>query len=371
DGAIYEWELATSKRLHEAVLKACGYTGLSLSADAKTVYAVGTDRKIKEILDAQQILREIPLTPEDMQPTSIALSHTGKSLIVGTSKGTVRSYKFPLTKADEFTEYLGHVGMINRLRITFQDEYIVSIGDDGLVILWKLQEHGVSKKDKESTFAEEILITKSDLEEKNTLIRELKQRVTELREENEYQLKLKEMNYAERIRDLTDKFMQEMENLKTKNTVVTGEKEKEANKHAEQVHDLLEKQNKELQDLESSNNQKLMLEYEKYQELQAKTQKTQEEYEKQIMELENRKEEEVTRQRMQYTTQLEKLKNDLILEREKTKQQSRDHEETKRQIEEDADEEILKMMQGNEQTLIECKEENISLKNKSTTFQRK
>ena len=58
-----------------------------------------------------------------------------------------------------------------------------------------------------------------------------------------------------------------------------------------------------------------MLEYEKYQDLQAKTQKTQEEYERQITELENRKEEEVTRQRMQYTAQLEKLKNDLILVR--------------------------------------------------------
>jgi maltodextrin utilization protein YvdJ len=80
----------------------------------------------------------------------------------------------------------------------------------------------------------------------------LKQRVAELREENDYQLKLKEMNYAERIRDLTDKFMQEMENLKTKNTVVTGEKEKESSKHAEQVHDLVEKQNKELQDLGKS-----------------------------------------------------------------------------------------------------------------------
>lgn len=130
-----------------------------------------------------------------------------------------------------------------------------------------------------------------------------------------------------------------------------------------------------------------MLEYEKYQDLQAKTQKTQEEYERQITELENRKEEEVTRQRMQYTAQLEKLKNDLILvswnslspihfkcsfqEREKNKQQSRDHEETKRQIEEDADEEILKLMQTHEQALIECKEENVNLRNKSTTFQRK
>ena len=58
-------------------------------------------------------------------------------------------------------------------------------------------------------------------------------------------------------------------------------------------------------------------------------------------------------------------------EREKNKQQSRDHEETKRQIEEDADEEILKLMQTHEQALIECKEENVNLRNKSTTFQRK
>ena len=53
DGAIYEWEVTTSKRLHEAVLKARGYTGLGISADAKTVFAVGTDRKIKEIYEAQ------------------------------------------------------------------------------------------------------------------------------------------------------------------------------------------------------------------------------------------------------------------------------------------------------------------------------
>jgi isocitrate dehydrogenase kinase/phosphatase len=56
-----------------------------------------------------------------------------------------------------------------------------------------------------------------------------------------------------------------------------------------------------------------MLEYEKYQDLQAKTQKTQEDYERQITELENQKEEEVSKKRMEYTSQLEKIKNDLIL----------------------------------------------------------
>lgn len=41
--------------------------------------------------------------------------------------------------------------------------------------------------------------------------------------------------------------------------------------------------------LESGNNQKLLLEYEKYQELQMKSQRMQEEYEKQIHEMEENK----------------------------------------------------------------------------------
>lgn len=48
---------------------------------------------------------------------------------------------------------------------------------------------------------------------------ELKTRVEELKMENEYQLRLKDMNYSEKIKELTDKFIQEMESLKTKNQV--------------------------------------------------------------------------------------------------------------------------------------------------------
>lgn len=51
---------------------------------------------------------------------------------------------------------------------------------------------------------------------------ELKTRVEELKMENEYQLRLKDMNYSEKIKELTDKFIQEMESLKTKNQVCLG-----------------------------------------------------------------------------------------------------------------------------------------------------
>lgn len=44
---------------------------------------------------------------------------------------------------------------------------------------------------------------------------ELKMSVEELRMENEYQLRLKDMNYNEKIRELTVKFNQQIKSLKT------------------------------------------------------------------------------------------------------------------------------------------------------------
>ena len=110
----------------------------------------------------------------------------------------------------------------------------------------------------------------------NSLMTELKTRVEELKMENEYQLRLKDMNYNDKIKELTEKFIQEMESLKTKNQVLRTDKDKEAARHEEDVGELLEKHSKELEDLESANNKKLMSEYEKYQELQNKSQKMQE-----------------------------------------------------------------------------------------------
>ena len=53
----------------------------------------------------------------------------------------------------------------------------------------------------------------------DTTMSELKTRVDELKMENEYQLRLKDMNYGEKIKELTDNFLQEIDALKAKNEV--------------------------------------------------------------------------------------------------------------------------------------------------------
>ena len=129
--------------------------------------------------------------------------------------------------------------------------------------------------------------------------------------ENEYQLRLKDMNYNEKIKELTEKFIQEMESLKTKNQVLKTDKDKEEAKHEEEIADLLEKHSKEHQDLESANNQKLMSEYEKYQELQAKSQKMQEDYERQLTEMEESKEQALEELTEYYENKLTEKSNQL------------------------------------------------------------
>ena len=53
DGAVYEWWPIEAKRINEVVLKTCAYSDITMSPSGKNLYAVGTDRTIKEIAESQ------------------------------------------------------------------------------------------------------------------------------------------------------------------------------------------------------------------------------------------------------------------------------------------------------------------------------
>ena len=194
DGAVYEWSVFTSKREGESVLKSCSYTDVTVSPEGKVIYAVGTDHTLKEISDSS-ILRDIHAG--DAIFTQVAISNSGKMLFTGTSIGTIRSIKYPLTTTGEWQEYQAHSLAVTKvtsfhnnlmlscrinyhhkrskcvfftfqLRLSYDDQYLFSVSEDGSFYVFKISEkegRGL-KRDKEVTFAEEILITKSDLEEK-------------------------------------------------------------------------------------------------------------------------------------------------------------------------------------------------------------
>ncbi|XP_036925516.1 cilia- and flagella-associated protein 57 isoform X2 [Sturnira hondurensis] len=370
DGAVYEWSLSSGKRETECVLKSCSYNCVTISPDAKIIFAVGSDHTLKEIADSS-ILREI--SAFDVIYTAIVISHSGRMLFVGTSVGTIRAMKYPLPVQKEFNDYQAHAGPVTKMSLTFDDQFLLTVSEDGCLFTWRVFDkdgRGI-KREREVGFAEEVLVTKTDMEEKAQIMLELKTRVEELKMENEYQLRLKDMNYSEKIKELADKFMQEMESLKTKNQVLKTEKEKQDISHREHMDELLDKQSRELQDMECCNNQKLLLEYEKYQELQLKSQRMQEEYEKQLRDNDETKSQALEELTEFYEAKLQEKTNLLEEAQEDVRQQLREFEETKKQIEEDEDREIQDMKTKYEKKLRDEKESNLRLKGETGIMRKK
>ncbi|XP_066865808.1 cilia- and flagella-associated protein 57 isoform X1 [Kogia breviceps] len=370
DGAVYEWNLSTGKRQTECVLKSCSYNCVTISPDGKIIFAVGSDQTLKEIADSS-VLRE--MSAFDVTYTAIVISHSGRMVFVGTSVGTIRAMKYPLPLQKEFNEYQAHCGPITKMSLTFDDQFLLSVAEDGCLFTWKVFDKdgwGI-KREREVGFAEEVLVTKTDMEEKVQVMLELKTRVEELKMENAYQLRLKDMNYSEKVKELTDKFLQEVESLKTKNQILRTEKEKQDALHRERMDDLLEKQSRELQDLECCNNQKLLLEYEKYQELQLKSQRMQEEYEKQLRDNDETKSQALEELTEFYEAKLQEKTTLLEEVQEDVRQQLREFEETKKQIEEDEDREIQGIKTKYEKKLRDEKESNLRLRGETGIMRKK
>lgn len=200
---------------------------------------------------------------------------------------------------------------------------------------------------------------------------ELKTRVDELKMENEYQLRLKDMNYSERIKELTEKFIKEMESLKIKNQSLRLEKDKEEAKHGEQLQEIMDVHAKELLDLELNSNHLLVVETEKNVELHDKAQRMQESYESQLTEMTASREkmlEELTSFFENKLTEKSQLMETL---KKENREQVMEHDVTKNLIEEDADREILDMKTRYERRLREEREANGRLRGESGIMKKK
>ncbi|XP_051989486.1 cilia- and flagella-associated protein 57 [Xyrauchen texanus] len=366
DGAVYEWNTLSGQRESESVLKSCSYTGVTISPDAKTFFAVGTDCTLKEIQDCQ-ILKEVPA--HDVVCTTVAMSRSGRALFVGTSIGTVRVIKYPLPIQMDWLEYQAHAGPVTKMAITFDDQFLLTVSEDGCLFIWKIIDkvgQGL-KRQKELTYAEEILITKSDLEEKVKIMQDLKTRVDELQEENKYQLSLRDMSYKEKIKELTEKCIQQINSLNAEKEVLKTEKEKQQAAHFKALSEIMEKHAKEQQDLESTNNQKLMLEYEKFQDLQLKLHNVQQEYEQQLHSVEESKTRALEEMTQLYEAKLLEKIMMLTQCQDESQHQVREFEEYIKQVEEDGDFEIEDIRMKYEQHLREEKMSNARLKVESDT----
>ena len=77
--------------------------------------------------------------------------------------GCLRVAKYPFT-GEEILELQTHGKGIKKIKITFDDQYIFTAGEDGMLIIYEIRDkEGKIKRDKEGSgihFSEEFLISK-------------------------------------------------------------------------------------------------------------------------------------------------------------------------------------------------------------------
>ncbi|TPX33526.1 hypothetical protein SmJEL517_g03626 [Synchytrium microbalum] len=365
-----------AKRESESVTRGCNFTSVAAfwaeggNSGGCRMYAVASDKTLKEITDSH-IVRE---TTSDVGMTQVAISHSGRMMFVGTSTGTIRSYKHPLDTNDQpdYAEHQAHGSPVTRLQVSYDDTHLFSVAEDGSFYIFKISDReGRSERPRDVLYADEILVTKSDLEEKTMAMQDLRSRVEELMMENEYQLRLKDLNFNDKIREVTEKFTQEIEALKISATVLRTDKEKEEQRHVEELEDEQQRHAREIADIEASHAARLVTEYEKYNSLQGQTIEQRTAWENRMRELREAKDKALRELAESYEQKLRERQAEVDQLQEEHRAHLRNHVLNTRLTEEDIDTELLNLRTKYESRLREERETGLRLKGENGIMRKK
>merc|ERR1719163_740675 len=123
------------------------------------------------------------------------------------------------------------------------------------------------KRDKEGAlpFADEILVTRAFLDDKQAALLDLERQVEELTNQIDFQLRHRDSYHKEKMAELEDKYGQEIEQERTKYELLREEKNDMEMEYEENIKNLEELHAKQTQDLEASFQRKMMESVKNYQ----------------------------------------------------------------------------------------------------------
>jgi hypothetical protein len=182
-------------------------------------------------------------------------------------------------ESNGYSEFQCHAAEITHMRCSHDGSHLFTTGEDGSLCVLEIRESGglaagakakdhvKHAKENPLAFAEEILVTKSDIEEQASMMGDLKQKVDELTLHNEYQLRRKDINYKERIKEVTKKFTTELAQDRTRYDDLVEEKREMELEYEERLGELGLKHGAELTGVEATYTNKIHAEQGRYQQL--------------------------------------------------------------------------------------------------------
>jgi cilia- and flagella-associated protein 57 len=131
-----------------------------------------------------------------------------KVVFAGGPSGILRSFKYPLVSAP--SELRCHAAAITCMRLFFDESVLFTAGDDGALFIFDVRidvkAAGLRRDVERLPFAEEVMVTKSDLDERKARYHELETKYHEQLRQNQITIHIKDLETREKLKELTDKF---------------------------------------------------------------------------------------------------------------------------------------------------------------------
>jgi WD40 repeat protein len=326
DGAIYEWSLysrAESNSNQIYFQKGIKFNDVLYAVDSKTgegksVFCTGTDKEIKEI-QRGACVRHLETS---VLMSRVAVTHSGKMLVATMGEaerpGSIRTYKFEPMDG-EFIEYQAHSLPIERLRISYDDSFIFTVGQDGCLIIYEIKDrdHRSLKRDKDGVglaFAEEILITKSEIEDLNKQIDHLQTTAKELESNNKLQFDMALQEKQHEIDRLKQDLKRESDQEKLKYEELIEAKRDMEQAYEDRMWNLKQQFEHEKKELEEQYQQRFNIEVARYSELSKEREFEAKEAAERIEKLRSEHTRLIAEKDEEFTKEMEKVRhlNDLL-----------------------------------------------------------
>jgi cilia- and flagella-associated protein 57 len=128
----------------------------------------------------------------------------------------------------DIVEYPACSGPVSRIRISYDDTLLFVAGTDGSLLVFEIRDKDGRLPHREGSvavpFSEEVLVTRSDLEDRATSIAELRDAVDELQSNNDYANRMRDIAFQERLKKLTERYTTELDHNREQYDLLREEK---------------------------------------------------------------------------------------------------------------------------------------------------
>eukprot|EP00391_Amoebophrya_sp_Ameob2_P005860 CAMPEP_0178992180 /NCGR_PEP_ID=MMETSP0795-20121207/5960_1 /TAXON_ID=88552 /ORGANISM="Amoebophrya sp., Strain Ameob2" /LENGTH=1181 /DNA_ID=CAMNT_0020684011 /DNA_START=596 /DNA_END=4141 /DNA_ORIENTATION=+ len=310
DGSVVEYCLQTQTKLHEYTTKGISYGSVALvtvppqpvaggayPGKTHTLYAAGSDRMLKEIKGgALASYVDCGVTVGQLVSTAGGAADAASSTVLFASiaepesrSAPLRIYKTPIggsTSAHAVSQYAAHSGCATRLRLTYDENYLFSAAEDGVLFMFEVKKKGLKGKNQlmlagmgdgaaGGGSVDEILVTRYFLDNKQKQVAVLEKQVEDLLNQIEFQLAHRDSFHKEKMAELEERYGQEIDQERAKYDALLQEKNEMDGEYEDHILQLEEVHQKNLQELESSFQQKMQVEANRFEKLTAQRVKEQ------------------------------------------------------------------------------------------------